>query len=97
MPHLIQRTSPMLVTRKNLMDKILTAEKADLVEPILKNALKQIIDNGTHPHLLGRFLERFESDLLLQLAQQHTENELSNLKEALSMLHSRDSSIKSQN
>jgi hypothetical protein len=83
----------MLVTRQNLMDDILKAEMVSSIQPLLLDRVKRAAENGTHPHLLKRFLERFAGDLIFELGQEHTEKERSNLREAMHALAMKDTGI----
>ncbi len=76
----------MLQFRKNLMETISKSSDKNSLEPLIRNSLKRMIENGTNMHLVARFVQRFEGDLSFELMQQHNEKERNNLKEALRVI-----------
>lgn len=76
----------MLTTRQELMNNILKAEQAEQIEQLFGITIKKIVENGTHPHIVKRFIQRFEGDLHYQLGQYPSEIKEHNLKEALRVL-----------
>lgn len=74
------------------MEKILQSTEANSIEPIVRNSLKRMTENDTHPHLVKRFIERFEGDLNFELIQVHSEKEQRNIKEALRLIRKKESS-----
>jgi hypothetical protein len=73
------------------MDKILQSSEVNSIEPLVRNSLKRMAENDTHPHLVKRFIERFEGDLNFELRQNHNEKEQRNIKEALHLFHKKES------
>jgi hypothetical protein len=80
----------MLVTRRNLMEKIRQAEDVNSIRSVMSDTIRRMADHGTHPHLINRFLLRFEGDLTFELRQKNSQREEVNLAEALHLLSKRE-------
>jgi hypothetical protein len=56
------------------------------IELLIRNSLKQLIENGTHMHYVARFIQLFEGELNFELMQKHNEKERNNLKESVRLI-----------
>lgn len=80
----------MIQYRETIIKKIIEIPDPLFIEAVINNSLQKLTENGTHPFIVIRFIEKLKTSLLEIKAEQVNEKEKRNISQALHILASYD-------
>lgn len=80
----------MIQYRETIIKKIIEIPDPLFIEPVINNSLQRLMENGTHPFIAIRFIEKLKTSLIEIKAEKVSEKERNNITQALHLLEGYD-------
>lgn len=80
----------MLQFRENIIKQIIKSVDKTLIEPLIENSLLNLSENGTHPFIIIRFIDKLKAALSEIKKEELSEQERNNILHTLYLLNDYD-------
>lgn len=80
----------MIQYRETIIKKIIAMPDPLLMETVINNSLQRLTENGTHPFIVIRFIEKLKISLTEIKTEKVSEKEINNITKALHVLEGFD-------
>ena len=80
----------MIQYREIIIKRIIQSTDRLLVEPIIDNSLQKLIENGTHPFIVIRFIDKLKASMNEIKINEVSDVEQGNIIQALNVLNNYD-------